>query len=74
MVPVKTDAFVELPLEGATTPRGCTVQLPLREQERIYGLGLQFLSFEQRERRRWCEWTPIPSKTQETLMHQSLSM
>ncbi|MDR5727998.1 MAG: glycoside hydrolase family 31 protein [Terriglobia bacterium] len=61
LVPSQTEGFARLPrvreiplpeLAGEITPRGCTVSLPLRQDERLYGLGLQFLSFEQRGKKK----------------------
>jgi alpha-D-xyloside xylohydrolase len=61
LVPARASAFERLPSvatpplsppEGALTARGCTVQLPLRPDEQIYGLGLQFLSFSQRGKKK----------------------
>lgn len=43
------------PLEGAqgsVTDRGCLLAFPLGPGEQVYGLGLQFLSFEQRGKRK----------------------
>ena len=60
-VPPKTEAFAKLPrvgeapiaaVEGFQTERGCIVQLPLRANEQIFGLGLQFLSFAQRGKKK----------------------
>jgi len=61
LVPAKTGAFAKLPLidvapltdiHGKRTERGCLLQLPLRPNEQIYGLGLQFLSFSQRGKKK----------------------
>ena len=61
LVPPQTEAFTRLPrvtqaplpeLAGEITARGCTLALPLRPEERIYGLGLQFLSLEQRGKKK----------------------
>ncbi|HEY4356446.1 MAG TPA: TIM-barrel domain-containing protein [Acidobacteriaceae bacterium] len=61
LVDPKVEAFKLLPevkaaplpaLQGQITNRGCTVQLPLREHELVYGLGLQLLSFGQRGRKK----------------------
>ncbi len=61
LVPSQTEGFAQLPrvreiplpeLAGEITPRGCTVSLPLRQDERLYGLDLQFLSFEQRGKKK----------------------
>jgi alpha-D-xyloside xylohydrolase len=61
LVDVKTEAFERLPkVDGAPLPpiigqrtqRGCMIQLPLRPNEQIYGLGLQFLSFAQRGKKK----------------------
>ncbi len=61
LVPPQTDAFEHLPqvnvaplppISGKRTERGCLVQLPLRSDEQIYGLGLQFLSFNQRGKKK----------------------
>lgn len=38
----------EMPITAARTARGCTVRLPLKPDEQIFGLGLQLLSFSQR--------------------------
>jgi alpha-D-xyloside xylohydrolase len=57
LIPAQTEAFAKLPkvgtatlpaIRGKRTSRGCLVQLPLRPNEQVYGLGLQFLSFSQR--------------------------
>ena len=61
LVPPQTEAFARLPriheiplpkLAGEITPRGCVVSIPLRQNELLYGLGLQFLSFEQRGKKK----------------------
>ncbi len=61
LVPPQTEAFAKLPqvdaaplpaIRGQRTVRGFTVQLPLRPNEHIYGLGLQFLSFDQRGKKK----------------------
>ena len=61
LVDVQTSAFSRLPkvatvplppIEGRVSGRGCTVQIPLRSQEKVYGLGLQFMSFEQRGKKK----------------------
>lgn len=61
LVPPQLQAFPGLPpvtpppisiLGAAQTKRGCTVRLPLRPGEEIFGLGLQFLSFAQRGRKK----------------------
>lgn len=61
IVPPQTAAFemltrvdaIPLPaIEGQRTARGCMVQLPLRAGEQIYGLGLQFMSFAQRGKKK----------------------
>ncbi len=61
LVPPQTAAFGKLPLvaaaplppiEGKRMASGCMVQLPLRPGERIYGLGLQFMSFAQRGKKK----------------------
>lgn len=41
-----------LPIEAKRTERGCTVRLPLRPEEQIFGLGLQLLSFAQRGKKK----------------------
>jgi alpha-D-xyloside xylohydrolase len=57
LVPPNTVAFDALPpadsaptlsLSATQAPRGCAVQLPLKPEEQIFGLGLQLLSFSQR--------------------------
>jgi alpha-D-xyloside xylohydrolase len=57
LVPPNTAVFDALPpadgapallLSATRSPRGCTVQLPLKPEEQIFGLGLQLLSFSQR--------------------------
>jgi alpha-D-xyloside xylohydrolase len=40
------------PLQGSVSGRGCVLQLPLRPNELVYGLGLQFLSFDQRGKKK----------------------
>jgi alpha-D-xyloside xylohydrolase len=61
LVPPQAAAFEKLPhvdtiplppIEGKRTARGCMVQLPLRSGEQIYGLGLQFMSFAQRGKKK----------------------
>lgn len=61
LVPPKTEAFAELPkIEAAPLPairgghlaRGYKVELPLRPEEQIFGLGLQFMSFAQRGKKK----------------------
>ena len=61
LIPAKTEAFAKLPkvdtaplpaIGGKQTKRGCVVQLPLRPNEQIFGLGLQFLSFAQRGKKK----------------------
>jgi alpha-D-xyloside xylohydrolase len=61
LVPVQVEAFAKLPdadkvplpnLRGEQTTRGCEVQLPLRPNEQIYGMGLQLLSFAQRGKKK----------------------
>jgi alpha-D-xyloside xylohydrolase len=61
LVPPQIAAFEKLPrvdtaplasIEGKRTARGCTVQLPLRRGEQIYGLGLQLMSFAQRGKKK----------------------
>jgi len=60
-VPPQFSGFEHLPsvsaiplaaLAGTVTERGTVVELPLRPSELVYGLGLQFLSFEQRGRKK----------------------
>ena len=48
----EVDVAPLLPIEGRRTARGCVVHLPLRPNEQIYGLGLQFLSFAQRGKKK----------------------
>ncbi|WP_263367412.1 TIM-barrel domain-containing protein [Edaphobacter bradus] len=61
LVPPQVAAFAKLPrVETAPLPpltarrmgRGCTLQIPLKAGEQIFGLGLQLLSFAQRGRKR----------------------
>lgn len=61
LVSVKEEAFrhlpsvAECPLEApqaSISSRGCELSLPLRTQEGVYGLGLQFLSFAQRGKKK----------------------
>lgn len=61
LIPPQTDGFERLPkvnaaplpdLVGEVTSRGCTVELSLRAEEQVYGLGLQFLSMEQRGKKK----------------------
>jgi alpha-D-xyloside xylohydrolase len=61
LVVPQTQAFAKLPhvstpplplIEGKRTARGYMVQLPLRAEEQIYGLGLQMLSFAQRGKKK----------------------
>jgi alpha-D-xyloside xylohydrolase len=57
LVPPRSEGFAALPKAGkapvlaisaARSARGCTVRLPLKPNEQIFGLGLQLLSFAQR--------------------------
>lgn len=59
--PELAEAFAKLPqvdappvkeISGQRTNRGCVVQLPLRPNEQIFGLGLQFLSYAQRGKKK----------------------
>jgi alpha-D-xyloside xylohydrolase len=61
LVPPQSSAFSQLPrvaaaplaaIRGMRTARGCMIQLPLRPDEQIYGLGLQMLSFSQRGKKK----------------------
>jgi alpha-D-xyloside xylohydrolase len=61
LVPAQVEAFARLPgvdtaplpaLRGKQTARGCKVELPLRPNEQIYGLGLQLLSLTQRGKKK----------------------
>jgi alpha-D-xyloside xylohydrolase len=61
LVPPKTEAFAKLPvvekaplseIRGARMARGYKVELPLRPQEQIFGLGLQFMSLAQRDKKK----------------------
>ncbi len=61
LIPAKAEAFAKLPrvdtaplpaIGGKQIKRGCVVQLPLRPNEQIFGLGLQFLSFAQRGKKK----------------------
>lgn len=61
LVPPRTDALARLPrvdvpplpaIHGERTGRGCLVQLPLRPDEHFFGLGLQFLSLDQRGKKK----------------------
>jgi alpha-D-xyloside xylohydrolase len=61
LIPPQSEAFARLPqvgtaplppIHGRLTERGCLVQLPLRPHEHIFGLGLQFLSFDQRGKKK----------------------
>lgn len=61
LVEPKTSAFERLPavdsaplpvIAGGRLKRGYLVQLPLQPHEEVYGLGLQFLSFAQRGKRK----------------------
>lgn len=61
VVPAQIEAFAKLPfvddaplppIVGRLTDRGCTVQLPLRANEQVYGFGLQLLSFAQRGKKK----------------------
>ena len=49
-LPAVTDC--PLAVSGSVSGRGCRVHLPLADDEMIYGLGLQFKSFEQRGRKK----------------------
>jgi len=60
-VAAKQEAFAHLPvvdvaplakISGSSTVRGFRVELPLEPQEEIFGLGLQFLSFNQRGKKK----------------------
>ena len=61
LVPPHLEGFAKLPqvsaaplafVQGRKTRRGCTVELPLRPGEQVYGLGLQLLSFAQRGKKK----------------------
>jgi alpha-D-xyloside xylohydrolase len=61
LVPAKTEAFAKLPkidaaplptIHGKSMKRGFVVELPLRPQEEIFGLGLQFMSLAQRGKKK----------------------
>ena len=61
LVPPQTSGFAHLakvphepPLavKGTASERGCIVELPLQADELVYGLGLQFLSFGQRGKKK----------------------
>jgi alpha-D-xyloside xylohydrolase len=61
LVPPHEDGFATLPqvtapplppIPGRRTDRGFMLRLPLRANEHVYGLGLQFLSFDQRDRKK----------------------
>ncbi len=61
LMPPQTEAFARLPhvttapspaITGMRNPRGCTIELPLRPGEQVYGLGLQFLSLNQRGKKK----------------------
>lgn len=61
LVPAKVSAFAGLPgvdgfvlpqIDGKRLDRGFVVQLPLRPDEQIYGLGLQMMSFAQRGKKK----------------------
>lgn len=61
LVPPKTGAFAKLPevaaaplpaIRGRRMARGYKVELPLRPQEQVFGLGLQFMSFAQRGKKK----------------------
>jgi alpha-D-xyloside xylohydrolase len=61
LVPPQTEAFAKLPrvdkapalwIEAKETQRGCTVRLPLRPDEQVFGFGLQLLSFAQRGKKK----------------------
>lgn len=61
LVPPQEDAFARLPhvesapdlrVQAKSTSRGCTVRLPLRPGEEIFGFGLQLLSFAQRGKKK----------------------
>jgi alpha-D-xyloside xylohydrolase len=61
LVDPQLEAFDRLPsvasvpfaeISGSVTSRGCTVELPLQGGEFVYGLGLQFLSFDQRGKKK----------------------
>lgn len=61
LVSAQAEALAKLPrvdappldvIRGHITQRGCLVQLPLRAHEEIFGLGLQFLSFAQRGKKK----------------------
>jgi alpha-D-xyloside xylohydrolase len=61
MVPPQTEGLAKLPhvpvaplpaIKGKRTERGCLVELPLRPDAEVYGLGLQFMSFNQRGKKK----------------------
>lgn len=61
LVPPRTQAFAslprvtdvpDLPVQAKLTERGCTIRLPLRSGEEVFGFGLQLLSFAQRGKKK----------------------
>jgi len=61
LVPPMTEAFVKLPavdgapllaIHGKSMKRGFVVELPLRPEEEVFGLGLQFMSLAQRGKKK----------------------
>ncbi len=61
LVPPKTEAFAKLPkvdiaplpaIHGKSMKRGFVIELPLRLQEEVFGLGLQFMSLAQRGKKK----------------------
>lgn len=61
LVPPQSEAFSKLPhnmaapdilIQSRRSERGCTVRLPLRPGEEVFGFGLQLLSFAQRGKKK----------------------
>lgn len=48
------------PISGRCASRGFVLELPLRPNEQVYGLGLQFLSFAQRGKKKKCRVNADP--------------
>lgn len=69
LISPQLDAFGKLPsvtraplspISGRRASRGFVLELPLRPNEQVYGLGLQFLSFAQRGKKKKCRVNADP--------------
>ena len=60
MVPCETPPFDLAEVIFEATGRGCSIQLPMEKEERIYGLGLSTLLFDKTDRRVFLRPTDNP--------------